>query len=130
MAEREPRDDEFPFHLGAILDVSDYELDDQPNTRRTTMADGAVDQRELNTTTRAIRRFGVLVPDAAVQNFRTWVREHGWRWFDLHDLEDGIKRRARFIGGRVPLQRQRERLRGVGVVWRGSGEVEMQVGEG
>ena len=123
MAEPEPRDDVWPYHLSKLI-VDDYEFDDGHNIRRTVMSDGVVDQRRLSAKVFKLRRFRVWVKQSDLLNFRAWVNEHGATWFTIRDLDDNQERRVRIIGGRVPLVRQgRQRLDGE-AVYEGDVEVE------
>lgn len=113
----------WPWDLATIV-VDAYELDDADNVRRTPMADGAVDQRQISNKVFKIRRFEVLVKSSKLTAFRSWVNTHGKRWFNYTDIDDNTERDCRIVGGKIPLTRQRGQLLDGEVVWRGSGELE------
>ena len=100
----------WPDHDVVQTEIDDHEIDDGDNVRRTSFADGYIEQKRLSTRALKVRRFNVAVPMDKVAEFRQWVADHGNDWFNFRDPEDGVIRECRIQGGKVPLRRAEDRL--------------------
>ena len=91
-------------------EIDEHEIDDGDNTRRTSFADGYIQQKRLATRGLKIRRFNVTVPMNKVAEFREWIDINGNSWFSFTDPEDKVSRECRIQGGKIPLRRVKGRL--------------------
>lgn len=77
-----------------------YRVRSSPSTRRSSFDDGAARQARIYTAAFTVREIEVLLDsDADRLRFRTWAEDHAHEWFEWHDPEDGVARRARVVGG-------------------------------
>lgn len=84
----------------ARVEADGYQVSGGPNVARTAFDDGAVRQAREYTAGFIERRVVVhLKDDADYVTFRTWAEANAHAWFTWTDPDDGVRRRARVVGG-------------------------------
>ena len=84
----------FPYNLCTIL-TSDYGFVPDASTRRSQFDSGAVAVKKFQRSPLWLRTMQVAIKQSNFEDFRSWVAENGYNWFNYRDIHDKVEREVR-----------------------------------
>ena len=84
----------FPYNLCTVL-TDDYGFVPDASTRRSQFDSGAVAVKKFQSSPLWIRTMDIAIKQSNFENFRSWLEENGYNWFNYRDIHDQVEREVR-----------------------------------